>query len=305
MDLLGAETRTSTLDEIVTLWRAEIGALPGATSLILTEPGVGPQGIAVELRLTHPDLATLAAAGRATLAELETYAGVRNAILDLRPGAAELRLSLSPGAEALRLTATDVAGQLRAAFLGTQLSQIRRGDLAWDLEVRLSDTDRSARADLTSFEIALPGGGTVPLSSIATVTEARGWGGITRRNGLRVLTVSADVDGRVGNADAITARLAEGFLPDLANATAGLGFEIGGQAANSAETVASILRGFVIGLVGIYLVLSFQFRSYVEPLIVMITIPLAFLGVIWGHVLMGYNISMPSLVGAASLAASW
>lgn len=302
MDLLGAETRTSTLDEIVTLWRAEIGALPGATSLILTEPGVGPQGIAVELRLTHPDLATLAAAGRATLAELETYAGVRNAILGLRPGAAELRLSLSPGAEALRLTATDVAGQLRAAFLGTQLSQIRRGDLAWDLEVRLSDTDRSARADLTSFEIALPGGGTVPLSSIATVTEARGWGGITRRNGLRVLTVSADVDGRVGNADAITARLAEGFLPDLANATAGLGFEIGGQAANSAETVASILRGFVIGLVGIYLVLSFQFRSYVEPLIVMITIPLAFLGVIWGHVLMGYNISMPSLVGAASLA---
>lgn len=302
VDLLGAETRTSTLDEIVTLWREEIGPLPGVSSLILTEPGIGPQGIAVELRLSHPDLATLEAAGRATLAELETYAGVRNAILDLRLGEPELRLNLSPGAEALGLTATDVAGQLRAAFLGTQLAEIRRGDLAWDIELRLADEDRANRADLILFEIALPGGSTVPLSSIATIEEARGWDTITRRSGLRTLTVAADVDGRIGNADAITARLAEGFLPGLVATTPGLGFDIGGQAANSAETVASILRGFLIGLVGIYIVLSFQFRSYVEPLIVMITIPLAFLGVIWGHVLMGYNISMPSLVGAASLA---
>jgi multidrug efflux pump subunit AcrB len=302
VDLLGAETRTVLLDDIVTLWREEIGPLPGVGSLILTEPGIGPQGVAVELRLTHADLATLEAAGRATLAELDSYAGVRNAILDLRPGAPELRLGLSPGAEALGLTAADVAGQVRAAFLGTQLAEVRRGDLAWDLEVRLDSADRATRADLEAFEIALPGGGSVPLASIASLTEAQGWGSITRRGGRRTLTVSADVDGRIGNADAITARMTAGFLPDLAAATPGLGFEIGGQAANSAETVASILRGFVIGLVGIYLVLSFQFRSYVEPLIVMLTIPLAFLGVVWGHVLMGYNISMPSLVGAASLA---
>ncbi|MCL7408572.1 efflux RND transporter permease subunit [Marivivens donghaensis] len=302
VDLLGAETRANSLDEIVTLWREEIGPLAGVSSLILTEPGIGPQGIAVELRLNHVDLVALEAAGRNTLAELETYAGVRNAILDLRPGATELRLTLSPGAEALGLTATDVAGQLRAAFLGTQLSEIRRADLAWDLEVRLPDIERVTRADLNDFKIALPDGVTVPLSSIVTIDEARGWGGITRRNGLRTLTIAADVDGRIGNADAITAQLVDGFLPDLVSATPGLDFEVGGQAANSAETVASILRGFLIGLVGIYIVLSFQFRSYVEPIIVMITIPLAFLGVIWGHVLMGYNISMPSLVGAASLA---
>ena len=302
VDLLGAETRANSLDEIVTLWREEIGPLAGVSSLILTEPGIGPQGIDVELRLTHVDLVALEAAGRTTLAELETYAGVRNAILDLRPGATELRLTLSPGAEALGLTATDVAGQLRAAFLGTQLSEIRRADLAWDLEVRLPDIERVTRADLNDFKIALPDGVTVPLSSIVTIDEARGWGGITRRNGLRTLTIAADVDGRIGNADAITAQLVDGFLPDLVSATPGLDFEVGGQAANSAETVASILRGFLIGLVGIYIVLSFQFRSYVEPIIVMITIPLAFLGVIWGHVLMGYNISMPSLVGAASLA---
>ncbi len=301
-DLLGAETRATDLDTLIAVWREEIGVLPGVASLVLTEPGIGPQGIAVELHLSHPDLETLDAAGRATLAELETYVGVRNATRDLRPGKPELRLTLGTGAQALGLSAAEVANQLRAAFLGTQLADVRRGDILREVEVVFADSDRDARADLEDFRIALADGTTVPLGTVAQVTEARGWGGITHADGLRRLTVQADVDGQLGNADAITAGFASGFLPDLANATPGLSFEIGGQAANSAETVKSILRGFLIGLVGIYVVLSFQFRSYVEPLIVMLTIPLAFLGVIWGHVAMGYNISMPSLVGAASLA---
>ncbi len=301
-DLLGAETRRATLDRIAAAWRADIGALPGVTSLIVTEPGIGPQGVAVELRLTHPDLEVLQAAGRAAQAELENYRGVRDAILDLRPGAPELRLTLSPGAEALGLTAADVAAQLRAGFLGTRLSAIRQDGRTRDLEVLLAEPDRSTRTDLAGFEIALPRGGTVPLSSVAVIAEARGWGSIARRDGLRTLTLSANVDGREGNADAITARMASGFLPDLAARTPGLGFEVAGQAANAAETAGSILRGFLIGLVGIYVVLSFQFRSYLEPVIVMLSIPLALVGVIWGHALTGYNISMPSLVGAASLA---
>jgi multidrug efflux pump subunit AcrB len=116
------------------------------------------------------------------------------------------------------------------------------------------------------------------------------------------VTVQADVDTRIGNADAIVSELSNNFLPRLAAEFPGLGFEVAGQSANSAETVASILRGFLIGLIGIYVVLSFQFRSYVEPVIVMLSIPLAFIGVVLGHLIMGYNISMPSLIGAASLA---
>lgn len=110
-----------------------------------------------------------------------------------------------------------------------------------------------------------------------------------------------EVNGRIGNADAITARMAAEFLPDLANQMPGLRFQVAGQAANSAETMTSILRGFLTGFVGVYLILSFQFRSHVEAVIVMLTIPLAFLGVIWGHLVKGYNISMASLVGAALL----
>lgn len=301
-DLLGAETRITTLDELIAQWRAAMGPLAGVSSLILTEPGIGPQGIAVEIRLFAPNLDVLQGAGHATLAELETYVGVRNGSFDLHPGKPELRLTLAPGAQALGLSAQDVAGQLRAAFLGTTISTVRRGDIAHEVEIVLAKSDRDSRADLAAFTITLLDGSAVPLSTVAQVEEARGWGAITQVDGARTLTVQADVDGRLGNADAIVSRMAGAFLPDLVVRTPGLSFEIGGQSANSAETVGSILRGFVLGLIGIFIVLSYQFRSYVEPLIVMVTIPLAFLGVIWGHVLMGYNISMPSLVGAASLA---
>ncbi len=302
IDLLSAETRTIILDRLIAEWRAEIGPLPGATALIVTEPGIGPQGIAVELELYHPDLNVLDAAARATRAELETYVGVRNALIDLRPGKPELRLTLSTGAQALGLTATDVAGQLRAAFLGTQLSDVRVGRIAHQVEVQLAASDRDALGDLEEYALSLPGGGTAPLASVATLTEARGWGSIRQINGARSVTAQADVDPRLGNAEAITAQMAQGFLRDLAAEVPGLRAVVAGQAANSAETSGSIARGFLRGLIGIYVVLSFQFRSFVEPVIVMITIPLALVGVVWGHVLMGYDISMPSRVGAASLA---
>ncbi|MDF2371802.1 MAG: efflux RND transporter permease subunit [Rhizobiaceae bacterium] len=301
-DLLNAEIRNTTLDEIISAWREEAEPLPGVISLIVAEPGIGPQGIAVELRLSHPDLDVLLAVGAITRNELESYEGVRNTMVDMRPGKTELRFQLAPGARPLGLTSADVAGQISAAYLGTRLVDVRQGDITREIEVILSQEDRDSRTDLENFTITLPDGTGVPLATVADWKEARGWGSITQVDGLRTVTVQADVDGRYGNADAITAHLVKGFLPDLIAVTPGLRFEILGQAANSAETVSSIMVGFLIGLVGIYLVLSFQFRSYVEPVIVMLTIPLAFLGVIWGHAIMGYNISMPSLVGAASLA---
>jgi len=301
-DLLGAETRSVTLDEIVTLWRKEIGAVPGALAILLTEPSIGPQGIAIEIRLSGPDLGMLAGAADALQTEAESYAGVFNAIHDLRPGKPELRLRLAEGATSLGLTSRDVADQLGAAFLGRVTTTVQSGDISHEIELEHSTQDRDSRDDLRDFTIALPGGKGVPLSTVARLDEARGWASITHVNGKRTVTVQADVDTRIGNADAIVAELNTVFLPTLAEGMPGLSFEIGGQSANSAETVASILRGFLIGLVGIYVVLSFQFRSYVEPVIVMLSIPLAFIGVILGHLIMGYNISMPSLIGAASLA---
>lgn len=301
VDLLSAETRTTTLDEITTAWRDAVGPLAGASSLIIAEPGLGPQGVALELRLTHPDLDVMHATGVALLAELETYRGVLNAQINLRPGKPELRLTLTEGAPALGLTASDVAVQLRAAYLGAALSEVRTGAISHEVEVILTADDRDQITDLQEFTFLLADGRSVSFDTVLRTQEARGWGTITHVDGLRSVTVQADVDPRLGNADAITADLRAAFLPQLENETPGLRVHVEGQAANLAETSGSIVNGFLIGLLGIYLVLSFQFRSYAEPVIVMITIPLALLGVVWGHWATGYDISMPSMMGAASL----
>jgi len=301
-DLLGAEARSVTLDEIVTRWRREIGDVPGAIAILLTEPGIGPQGIAIEIRLSAPDLERLADAADRLLTEAGTYAGVFNATHNLRPGRPELRLRLAEGATGLGLTARDVADQIGAAYLGRVIATVQQGDIAHEIELEQAAEDRDSHDDLRDFTITLPDGQTVPLSTVARIEEARGWSSITHVDGRRTVTVQADVDTRIGNADAIVSELSKIFLPQLMTDFPGLDFEVAGQSANSAETVASILRGFLIGLIGIYVVLSFQFRSYVEPVIVMISIPLAFIGVVLGHLIMGYNISMPSLIGAASLA---
>ena len=301
-DFLPTGTRDATLDEIIAAWREGIGDIPGAVALNVQEPGLGPQGVAIEYRLSGPDLDMLAGAAQALTAELEKWAGVYNTYHDLRPGPPELHLTLAPGAHQLGLTAADAAGQLRAAWLGSVVATVRAGPVDTEIALHTPLEDRDRRDDLDAFTITLPDGAQVPLGNVASISEARGWSQITHIDGQRTVTVQASVDVREGNAQAITAAIAQDALPAILDAHPGVQAAPGGQAAAFAETSASILRGFLIGLVGIYVILSYQFRSYTEPLIVMLTIPLAFLGVIWGHVLMGYDISMPSLVGGASLA---
>jgi multidrug efflux pump subunit AcrB len=300
-DLLSAEIRDTTLDELIEIWKREIGVLPGITSLILTEPGIGPQGIAVELRLFHEDLDLLSRASQDLLSEVEKYYGVLNAKHDLNVGKPQLGMQITSDGQALGLTPLAIANQLRGAFLGETLDDIRVGELQYAIEVKFADDSTQDINDLLAFELLLNDGSTVLLPNVVKLYETREWSSVTQRNGARSVTIQADVDGRIANADAITADIKKNLLPNIQSEYSGITFEIAGQAANSTETVASILRGFLIGIVGVYLILSFQFRSYVEPFIVLLTIPMAFLGVVWGHYLMGYNISMPSLVGAASL----
>jgi multidrug efflux pump subunit AcrB len=302
IDLLSADQRSTTLDEITEHWRDAIGQVTGIVALLIQEPGLGPQGIPIEVRIKGDDLQAMNAAAQEVADWLAGYAGAYNVMHDLRPGKPELRIRLAEGAYALGLTAQTVAEQLRAGFLGTVASTVQFGGESYDILARQPIQDRDKLDDLDDFTVTLPDGQQVPLRTVATVQSGRGFARITRIAGQRTVTVEANVDGRKGNAEAMVADMQVSFLPGLLTRFSDLQIEIKGQAAKSGETSASIQRGFLIGLIGIFVVLAFQFRSYVEPLIVMTAIPFAFIGALWGHVLMGYNISMPSLVGAASLA---
>jgi len=302
VDLLTAERRRVDLDTLTAAWRKEIGAVDGIHSLAIQEPGFGPAGTPIEVRLQGEDLDALKAAAGELAAELSGYTGVFNVMDDLRPGKPQRRFTLAEGAHSLGLDATQVSVQIRSAILGDIADTLRIGPHETEILVRHAEEDRATLDALDDLTIKLADGTRVPLSAVTRMQETREWARITRVDGQRAVTVDANVDPAVANAQAIVSDLQRRWLPEFTDRHPGVGVTFEGQVARSAETGASVRRALLIGLIGIFVILSFQFRSYSEPLLVMLSIPLAFVGALWGHVIMGYYISMPSLVGAASLA---
>jgi len=302
VDLLTAEARNGHLDDFINLWRETSGEIPDLVAMNFKEPTIGPGGIPLEIRLTGPDLNQLKQASLELQGWLASYRGTFDLSDNLRPGKPELRLRLRDGALALGLDASTIATQLRAAFYGTTASEIQVGPEAYEIDVRLAGDDRANLTDVESFRITTAAGDQVPLNAVAQIEAARGFSRILRVDGVRTVTISGDLDTRVTNAREIINHTQANFFPDLRSRYPGIEAMIEGESKDTAKTGSSMLRSFAIGLVGIFILLSFQFRSYAEPLVVMSIIPLALIGVIWGHLLMGLSFTMPGVIGFTSLA---
>lgn len=300
--LLGSERRGARMDEILSAWREETGALADAVSLTFKEPGVGPAGRAIEIRLTGDDFDALRQAGAELAALLGRYDGVIDLATDIHAGAREIRLSLRDGAGRLGIDATTLASQLRAALEGITADEVQIGRETVRIDVRHDAAWRGDLGGLDDFAVTLEDGRRVPLSAVAEVEHGRGLALIPRVDGRRALTVAGDVDTARINANEALAAVEARFRPWLVEHHPGVAMSFEGQAAAQAETGQSMARVFGIGLVAMFIILSFQFRSYVEPFIVMVAIPLGLTGVIAGHWLMGLDMSMPSMVGFVSLA---
>ena len=301
-DLLTAEVRDGRLDDIIPRWRDEVGDLPDVLSINFKEPSVGPAGLPIEIRLQGPDFLELKAATLELQQWLNSYKGVFDLSDDLRPGKTEIRLRLRAGALALGLDATTIANQLRSAYYGYTASKIQVGPESYEIDVRLDRLDKDSLADLEYFTLTTQDGQQVPLSAVARFEINRGYARIQRINSQRTVTIQGDVDTRVLNANELVQNTQKRFMPELLQRYPTITVSFEGATKEGAKTGASIGQGFLLGLVGVFVLLSFQFRSYLEPFTVIIAIPLSLIGVIWGHWLMGLDFTMPSLVGYVSLA---
>ncbi|MEM9781628.1 MAG: efflux RND transporter permease subunit [Pseudomonadota bacterium] len=302
VDLLGTETRGVSLDEVLAAWRAKLPALPAVHRLSLLESVTGPAGRAIEIRLAHDDLATLQQASAALRAWLSRYAGTQNIADDLAPGRPERRVTLRDGAGTLDLDARAVADQLRAGFEGAKADVIEAEGETWRIELKLSGADRETLGDLEGFSIKTPAGARVPLEAVAEIKEGRGQAVLRRIDGRPTVTVTGDVDTAIGNADEIVRDTLARFLPELQARHPALVVRIKGASEAAEETTASMAVGLAIGVLLVFIVLSIQLRSYAEPMVVMAIIPFALIGAVAGHLAMGIEMSLPSMLGFASLA---
>ena len=301
-DLLDAEKRNTSIGELTNMWRDRVGAVPDVINIAYKEPDLGPGGLAIEIRLQGHDLGKLKQASLELKKWLERYDGVMDLDDDLRPGKREVRLRLRAGAMALGVNAGMVADQLRSAFHGKTAAEIQVGPESYEIDVRLRPEDQDSIADLEFFHVTLPDGSQTPLGEVAILNEGRGWARIARIQGLRTVSVTGDVDTTKNNAAAIIADTKSNFLPEFLAAHPGVSCSLEGQAKESDKTGSSLRKALMVGLFGIFVILSLQFKSYIEPFVVISAIPMAAVGVIWGHLVMGLELSMPSIMGFVSLA---
>lgn len=302
LDLLSAEQRNTLIDDFIAAWREDVGELADPISLVFKQPTMGPGGRALEIRIKHDDLDMLKAASVEIQQYLNEFDGVSGVLDDMRLGKEEILVKLRPGAESFGVNGQLIASQLRAAFFGQTADEIQVGVENIKIEVKLNKQDIGDIQQLANFPIFLADGSQVPLASVATLDFQRNYVRIQRVDGLRTVSVFGDVDASKASSTDIISQFRAEEVSKLQQEYPGLRFDFEGETKDSAETGASMAKGFLLGLFGVFTILSYQFRSYLEPFVVMLAIPLAFIGVVWGHLLLGHSMSMPSIMGFVSLA---
>ena len=298
--LVSAQQRQISTGEIVQAWREEVGFLPYVRGITFSGDVVD-LGNPVEVVLSHPDSARLARIATVLADSLRGIAGVFDVRSDHTPGVREIQLSLRPEARTLGLTQEALAMQARAAFFGAEVERVQRGRDEVQVFVRLPADERNAITDVEGYMIRTPAGGVVPLSQVATLDAGISPPSIRRRDGQRVVTVTADVDLNVITGGEANSILINSVLPELTAANPELTYMFGGEQQQQLDSLDSLYRGFAIAMLIMFALLATPLRSYSKPFIIMAVIPFGIVGVILGHLILAIDFTTTAILGIMGL----
>lgn len=299
--LTDPDIRPISTTELTQLWRERVGPIPGLERLRFESDRGGPgRGAALTIELSHRDIEVLDRAGEALAVKLADFSNVKDIDDGYTPGKRQLDYSLTEEGHSLGLTQQVLARQLRNAFYGAEAVRQQRGRNEVRVKVRLPREQRVRQYDLEQLLIRTPQGTDVPLAQIARVKPGRSYTTISRRNGRRTVTVTANVE-PMSQTSQVMATLESDVLPQLADGFPGLSYGWEGRQQDMKESIESLYTGLFLALFAIYALLAIPFGSYYQPIIVMIAIPFGIVGAVLGHMLMGYALSLMSMMGIVAL----
>jgi multidrug efflux pump subunit AcrB len=296
-----SDQRPFSARELAETWRERVGEIPGVESLSFDYTSGGPGGADIDFQLSHPNLDTLERAAARMAEGLGGYAGVREIDDGFTEGKEQLDFTLRPEARARGITEQMLARQLRDAFFGAEAVRQQRGRDELRVYVRRPREERTSFADVEQFLVRTPDGGEIPLSEAAHIERGRSYTKIQRLDGRRRVNVTAGVEYGT-NANRVQRQAQEELVPQLLREFPNLRIEPGGQAKRQAETMESLALGFGLAILGMFALLAVAFKSYAQPFIIISAIPFGIVGAIFGHLLLGYDLSLMSMMGVVALA---
>ena len=300
IEIISPDQRDFKIDDFVERWKANTPAAPGLESFILAQRHGGPPGQDIDIRLSGNTPLELKKASQELQQKLLSYPGISAIEDDLPWGQEQLIYQLTPTGDSLGLSIDEIGRQLRIAFDG-QLLQIYQ-DNNDEIEVRLmlATDERKNLSDLYRFNVYTNAGEFVPLMSVAKITSHKGFDALRHSQTHLTVRVSSNVDRTKNNANRIIQNLNESYLPALASKY-GMTYSFEGRRAEQKQSQADMKLGSMIALALIYIILAWVFASYAKPLVVMAAIPFGITGAIFGHYIMGTELTILSMFGIIGL----
>jgi multidrug efflux pump subunit AcrB len=298
--LISSQYRDWDSMEVTNRFRKQVGPVPGAEKLEFG--GRGFWGKPISIALASNNLEQLREAKNKLKTELKKVEKLKDVVDDDPPGLREVSVRLKERAFALGLTSSDVVAQVRSGFFGGEAQRILRGIDEVKIWVRYTQQDRSSVQKLGDMRIRLPGGREYPLREIADFSIQRGTMAVNHIDAQRVVKVEADIASKKDSAPDILADIQQGILPEIIEQYPDIRFMLEGQSRENLKTMRSVARVIPPILILMFLIVVVTFRSFGQAVIVFLLIPFSIIGVLWGHLIQGYIVSVLSWFGAIALA---
>lgn len=299
--MLPSDQRDITAGEVIALWRDNIGDIEGVDQITFeAERGPGGARQAISIDLSHSDINVLEKASAAFVERMDAFSSTRDVTDNYNKGKLQYDFKLLPQGRNLGLTSNEVGRQVRNGFFGALAMRQLRGMDEIEVRVKLPLEERKDIRNLENFLVRTQDGVEVPLMDVVEVEQREAFTSINRRDGRRVVNVGMDTEpaNAVGR---VIAKVQEETLPQLRADFPGITWTFEGSQADMRESTSTLKAGFAIAMLLIYALLAIAFGSYVQPLIVMTAIPFGIVGAVIGHILLGYDLSLVSLMGVIAL----
>ena len=300
VELKTADKREIRTKDFISAWRKNIINEPGLDKLTIRAPSGGPPGRDLDVRFQGDDLKTLKLASNELINIARNIPGVSSLSDNLEFGIQEKNLRLSEKGQSLGFSIIGLGEQVRSAINGSIISLFPKGDEEVTVRLKLSEDEQNTDM-INDLRIISPRGSSFKLQEIAIINETLPFASINRTNGFREVTISGDLFPEMMNTAQARNFLIEQGLPEIAKKY-NLSYRFDGKDLEQKETFADMGTGSIIGLLLIYFILAWVFKSWLRPFSIMIMIPFAFIGAVLGHYLLGLTMSILSMFALLALA---